>query len=114
MQTATDGELQWLYENASAFLSPSFDEGFGLPVAEAQMFGKQILLSDISVYRELFPDAKFLSPNDPAAWLDSLKDLSASNQSFKIPLTWDIAAAKIVEAIHDSLGTKVNFTRSKN
>ena len=114
LQTATDGELQWLYENASAFLSPSFDEGFGLPVAEAQMFGKQILLSDISVYRELFPDAKFLSPNDPAAWLDSLKELSSSNQSFKIPLTWDIAAAKIVEAIHDSLGTKVNFTRSKN
>ncbi|WP_284301547.1 glycosyltransferase [Homoserinibacter gongjuensis] len=48
-----DAELAWLYRHARAFVFPSLDEGFGLPLVEARTMGAHIIASDIPVFREL-------------------------------------------------------------
>jgi glycosyltransferase involved in cell wall biosynthesis len=72
-------ELMNLYAHAELFLSPSFQEGFGLPVVEAASFKKPMIISDIPVYRELFPNAHFASPHSPEAWLEKIELLKSDN-----------------------------------
>jgi glycosyltransferase involved in cell wall biosynthesis len=61
----TDGELAWLYSNASTFVFASLDEGFGLPPVEALAFGAPVIASDIPVMREnLGENAIFVPPTD--------------------------------------------------
>ncbi len=44
----SDEELKTLYATASLFVYPSFYEGFGLPVVEAQLCGCPVLTSNVS------------------------------------------------------------------
>ncbi len=53
----TDTELQSLYKNALALISPSLMEGFDLPVAEAMANSCLVLASNIAVHREICKDA---------------------------------------------------------
>ncbi|MEK7595519.1 MAG: glycosyltransferase family 1 protein [Patescibacteria group bacterium] len=60
-----DYELAELYKNAKAFISASFDEGFGLPAIEASQFRCPLILSNIETYQELLEDsADFFDPTD--------------------------------------------------
>jgi glycosyltransferase involved in cell wall biosynthesis len=43
----------WLYKNCTAFLFPSWTEGFGLPVIEAMRFGKPVFLSSATSLPEI-------------------------------------------------------------
>lgn len=53
-----DEHLIWLYENCYALINASLYEGFGLPLIEAAALGcKRIMCSDISVFREILPNA---------------------------------------------------------
>jgi glycosyltransferase involved in cell wall biosynthesis len=96
-----DGELKWLYENCLGLLSPSFSEGYGLPVAEAKMFTKPTFVSDIPVYRELFPDSIFLSPNDPEEWLRAIIQVGQSAPDTQIPLAWNQVSKIVAKEIGD-------------
>lgn len=96
-----DGELKWLYENCLGLLSPSFSEGYGLPVAEAKMFAKPTFLSDIPVYRELFPDSIFLSPNNPEEWLRAITQVGKSTPDTQFPLAWNQASKIVAKEIGD-------------
>lgn len=61
----TDGNLRWLYENASVTLYLSLDEGFGLPPLEAASFGCPVIVSDLPVFRETVGGiARFVEPHD--------------------------------------------------
>jgi glycosyltransferase involved in cell wall biosynthesis len=42
----SDGELAWLYRNATAFVFPSIAEGYGLPAVEALEFGIPTLVAN--------------------------------------------------------------------
>jgi glycosyltransferase involved in cell wall biosynthesis len=53
---ATDMELENYYLNAKAVICASFDEGFGLPVVEALSRKKNVICSDIEVFREIGSD----------------------------------------------------------
>ena len=55
MSDVDDEPLDALYRSSEGFISTSYDEGFGLPAIEAYVRGCPLLLSDIPVYRELFP-----------------------------------------------------------
>jgi glycosyltransferase involved in cell wall biosynthesis len=53
IRDATDSDLKWLYENATALIMASEVEGFGLPIVEARQMGLPVICSDIAVFREL-------------------------------------------------------------
>jgi len=54
---ANDRELVNLYSNALCLVFPSLMEGFGLPNFEALACGRLPVISDISVFREIWGDA---------------------------------------------------------
>ena len=39
------------------------DEGFGIPVLEAELYNIPLIIRDIDINRELFPKAKFFKTN---------------------------------------------------
>jgi len=83
-------------ENCEGLVSPSFDEGYGLPVLEALSFGKKVFLSDIPIYKELFPQGIFASPNNPAQWLTNLTNGHLDVNPQGIPqVSWDFVAKEI-------------------
>ena len=48
-----EGEKNWMYKNCSAFVFPSKNEGFGLPVVEAMSFGQPLILSELTSLPEI-------------------------------------------------------------
>jgi glycosyltransferase involved in cell wall biosynthesis len=69
MQGVTDATLDALYRGCRALVYPSTREGFGLPPLEAMARGKSVIVSDISIFRELFGDvAIFVKLGDSSSW----------------------------------------------
>jgi len=80
LQNVSDAQLSDLYCRASGFVSPSLDEGYGLPPQEARQYKLPLLLSDIEVYRELYSTAEL--------WVDPLSASSITrglHQLEKLP-----------------------------
>lgn len=55
--SATDKQLNTLYQNAICFVFPSLYEGFGIPILEAFKNGCPVLLSNCSCFPEIAGDA---------------------------------------------------------
>lgn len=71
----SDAELNYLYETATFCVYPSLYEGWGLPVAEALVYGKAILSSNRGSLPEVGGNlVKYLLPWDTYAWADALLD----------------------------------------
>ena len=66
-----DQELSALYQNAYCLLFPSFYEGFGLPIVEAQSFGVPAITSNISSMPEVVGEGGLLI--DPCS-IESIKN----------------------------------------
>lgn len=65
-----------LLQGARALLSPSFAEGYGIPIVEALSAGVPVIASDIPVYREITQGrATFCSALDGQAWARAVTDL---------------------------------------
>ena len=68
---AGDADLSALYSGAAFLAFASKEEGFGLPILEAQSCGTPVLASDISVMREIAGDAAlFVNPDS----VDSIQE----------------------------------------
>ena len=77
----TDGELRALYAGAKAFVLPSLNEGYGLPVLEAMAFGVPVIVSNISSLPEVAGDAGILvDPRDDRSISKALERLLADEQ----------------------------------
>ncbi|MFI8565507.1 glycosyltransferase [Rhodococcus sp. NPDC078407] len=72
-----DSELKWLYQNCQAFIFASLDEGFGLPILEAELSGSPSVLSDIKAFREVSrnPRTRFFNPRSAESLIDALDQL---------------------------------------
>jgi glycosyltransferase involved in cell wall biosynthesis len=71
IDSACDFGIKKILQDSIALISSSKDEGFGLTPGEALLFGVPIILSDILIYREIYPQADvFFS----LAATDQLKD----------------------------------------
>lgn len=92
-----DREVAAHIPNARALLTPSFAEGFGLPIIEAHQMGVPVIASDIEAHREVGGDAAtYLSPIDGPAWAETIRAFAqepalAHQQRALIrpPRTWD-------------------------
>ena len=49
----SDSKIASYYKNASLYVFPSVDEGFGIPIIEAMSYSLPIICSDIPVFREI-------------------------------------------------------------
>ena len=73
--------LARLMAGARALLMPSHIEGFGLPIAEAQAMGLQVIASDIPAHREIRAEGTILiDPLDGKEWLIKIAALSSNSK----------------------------------
>ena len=69
----TESEKKWMYKNCSAFVFPSKNEGFGLPVVEAMSFGKPLILSNKTSLPEIGGDlASYFISYEPKKMADNV------------------------------------------
>lgn len=108
LENVSDFFLQELYDNATALIVASIDEGFGLPLIEAAHHQLPIITRDIPVFREVADKYAFYFPNtmepDPLAksisqWL-SLYHNNAHPLSDNMPYcTWKESAQKVLDTL---------------
>ncbi|MDH5654698.1 MAG: glycosyltransferase family 4 protein [Spirochaetia bacterium] len=80
-------ELSYCYKQALFCMLPSIHEGFGLPVLEALGYGKQSIVSDIPIFREICKKCIFVEPLDIEAW--SRKMIEISSKKIQRPFPFD-------------------------
>ena len=84
----SDEEYFQLLSSATALVSASRDEGFGIPLVEAMSLGTPIVVSDIDIFHEIGGEVALFAPTDDAqAFADAI--LSLSDQD-----TWNRVAWK--------------------
>ncbi len=104
----TDQALATLYQQARAFLFPSFYEGFGFPILEAMALGCPVLTSNFGSMKEVAGQAAFLvDPHSLESMQDGLKALHESDsQRQKLieaglsrvkQFTWQNTAQQVVQ-----------------
>lgn len=89
----SEDEYLELLQNATALVSASRNEGFGIPLVEAMRVGTPIVVSDIPVFHEIGGDAAgYFSPDDPSA-------LAAAVRALEAPGEWESrSAASVVQS----------------
>lgn len=106
----TDEKLAQLYINSYCLIFASMDEGFGLPVVEAAHYKVPLLLSDITIFREIAGDnARYFSIEGEnhlvQAVIEFLRDDSAGRRkedSSNIKaITWQESAKNLIGDIID-------------
>lgn len=108
-----DEEVVPLLTGASALAMPSFLEGFGLPVLEAQAVGTPVVCSDRGGLPEAGGDAALYADlDDPAALAETLRHLltdatlaarlSARGRERARLFTWDATFEKVAAAWRDA------------
>ncbi|MCB9225110.1 MAG: glycosyltransferase family 1 protein [Crocinitomicaceae bacterium] len=92
-------ELRFLYENASAYISTSKYEGFGLPVLEAIECGTKLILRDTKIYREITQNnAAYFS--DAESLVEVLKDENNEQPQINTAeYNWNKSAQKLVDLL---------------
>ena len=97
-----DEELRWCYEHAQAVLVPTREEGFGLPVVEALMFGAPVIASTDDALVEVAQGrALHLGPDDETAWIDAIVATAHQTRAPLTPpalATWSEHADRTIDA----------------
>jgi glycosyltransferase involved in cell wall biosynthesis len=71
---AKENELPSLFENAIAFIYPSLNEGFGLPILEAFNFNCPCAISNIQCFKEVAGEAAlYFDPTNSSSIIECLK-----------------------------------------
>jgi glycosyltransferase involved in cell wall biosynthesis len=73
-----DEDLARLMSGAASLLSPSFAEGFDLPVLEALALRTPVIASKIAVHQEFAACATLVDPLDGPAWMTAIEAAAAS------------------------------------
>jgi glycosyltransferase involved in cell wall biosynthesis len=110
-----DDELWAAYQLASFTIFPSFNEGFGLPVAESLASGTPVITSDFGSMREIAQDgggALLVDPRDDGQLTEALQRLLREDALLaeltrqargRAERTWDAYAAQVWSYLVDGL-----------
>jgi glycosyltransferase involved in cell wall biosynthesis len=111
----SDAELAALYQQASAVVLPSLDEGFGLPAVEAAAAGARLAVSDIEVFRWVCgEDAEYFDPREIESIRDALMTLLTVPRghdpeqlaaAVRRRFDWAASAAAIRNAVNNRYGS---------
>lgn len=120
---ASDAEYAEALIGATALVSASKDEGFGLPVIEAQALGTPVLVSDIPIFREIGgPDAGYFDPTDIASFVAAVHELddpaewarrSAASVRWARQYNWPDAAKALLEVLTETYERRKARTRAR-
>jgi glycosyltransferase involved in cell wall biosynthesis len=98
-----------LLETATALVTASLDEGFGLPLVEAMSLGTPVVVSDIPIFREIGGEAALYAPaTDPAAVASAILRLedpaewaarSAASRTQAAHFRWDHSAETLLATL---------------
>ena len=109
----SDQVLATLYRSARALVFPTFSEGFGLPVIEAQAAGLVVVCSDVPVLREVGGEgAIYVDPHSPEVIADGIQraledavlrtELIARGRENAARFTWRRAAEAFLAACDET------------
>jgi glycosyltransferase involved in cell wall biosynthesis len=111
---ASDAEYFDALLSATALVTASLDEGFGIPLVEAMRVGTPVVVSDIPIFREIGADAAiYADPHDPAAFAAAVAELedpgqwaqrSARSVDAAARYTWEASAASLLAVLDDVEG----------
>lgn len=95
----SDEELKSLYEQAKAFIFPSFYEGFGIPPLEAIACGcENIVVSNTSCLEEIFQDkVLYLNPHK----VKKLELKEKKNKDILLNFSWENSAKKLLNLLNE-------------
>lgn len=107
----SEDEYAQLLDEATALVTASREEGFGLPVIEAMAQGVPVAISDIAIFHEIAAEAGvYFDADDPesiARALTRLSDESVWRQHSRAGqhqsqlFNWDASAAALIDLIRD-------------
>lgn len=103
----SDGEVKALYEGAFAYVFPSQNEGFGIPILESMGFGVPVIHSDQPALLEVaggaglhFQTGNQVNLTEKMILLDQEKELRAQLISKGSERAKDFSAEKFIEDFH--------------
>lgn len=106
---ASDAGYVDVLRRATALVSASRDEGFGIPLVEAMSQGTPVVVSDIPVFREVAGEAgTYVRPGDAAGFAAAVRALddpaawaarSAAARTRATRYTWDASARRLLDVL---------------
>lgn len=109
----TDEMYAQLLADRGVLVTASFDEGYGLPIAEALALGVPAVVSDISIFHEVANGgALYFEPSSPKDFAEQIKKLDDATVRAKLTkngkrhiasFTWEASARALLNTINSSL-----------
>jgi len=106
---ASDEEYSTTLRTATALVTASRDEGFGIPLVESMSLGTPVIVSDIPIFREIGGDAAlYVDPDDPAGVAAAVRALehpgewaarSAASVRESARFTWRASAEQLLRVL---------------
>jgi glycosyltransferase involved in cell wall biosynthesis len=116
---ASDDEYLDALRSATALVTASYDEGFGIPLVEAMGVGTPVAVSDIPIFREIGGDvAEYFDPGSPSAVAAAVRRVtarwdgaSAASVERAARFRWADSAERVVQAVEGAVADRASRRR---